>query len=592
MKTPSFSNLRFAGHARLALLSLSLMLVASVGCDALGCGGGGVPGSSSDRVEDMAEHLPQKTQMSFVVGDLEGMRNSLETARDTIGDAVPTDLIQEQAKNELGIDVFDAESWKKSGIAENGGLTLSVYNKRPVLVTYVADQQKFEKSFSDQLKKSMGLEGTAKSEKVEGTDVKSLGSEDQTVAWAYDGKLVVAVFPVSEDLAEMDTDGDAAGAKEAAAALIGLDSEKSLASVASYKKFNKALASEQSMAVYVNANEALTDERMKALEASRDAVTQMAAPWIKENVDAFGLSMHVEGNKMKFRTWADLPEKVAKRAQEIMTPPTEGPIENFATANTMMGLRTSVDMPKLWAFYKETLPKEQREQMMTELEGASKQMGLDIEKDIINQMTGNLGVLFYGIDSKVLADAGGNIMRAVMMQPTKLLAIMVPVQFKDKASLEKIIAALNETSGGMATRSKVKGDVEVMKMKNVTQPRGQVFLQDNLFVYATNAFSDDSVYQYITGNREEPNLTKADKLDLGKEFAAGDKYNGLYVNFVRAQDQLGDVLAKQQPQALKFLKKAEEAALTTSVDSNGAYLDLTIDLTPQAKADKKADKKE
>jgi hypothetical protein len=593
MQKPLSSKMRFGSHTRLALLSLFIMLVAGLGCDALGCGSGSVPGSASDRVTDMAEHLPKKTQMSFVVGDLAGMRASLETARDTVGDMVPTDLIQEQAKNELGIDVFNAESWKKSGIAENGGLTLSVFNKRPVLVTYVTDKQKFEKAFADQLKKSMGLEGAAKSQKVDGATVKTIGSDDQTVAWAYDGKLVVAVFPVSEDLSELDTDGEATGAKKAAATLAGLDSDKSLASVASYNEFNAALASEQSMAVFINTTEALTEERMKALEQSRDMMTSMAAPWVKENVDAIGLSMHVESNTMKFRTWADLPEKVAKRAQEIMTPTVPGPIESFATENTMAALRTSVDMPKLWAFYKETLPKDQREQMLSELEGTSEKIGIDVEKDIINQLTGNLGVLFYGVDQSVLDGAGGNVVSAAMMQPFKLLAVMVPLQFKDKASLEKVVSALNKTAGGMATRSKVKGDVEVLKMKNVTQPRGQVFLQENLLVYATNAFSDDSVYQYITGERKEKNLTEADKLNLGKELAAGEKYNGLYVNFVRAQKQLGDVLAKTQPQAAKLLKKIEEAALTMSVTENGAFVDLTIDLAPNTKkVDKKTDKGE
>jgi hypothetical protein len=598
MKLATFSNARLGGHARLALLSLSIMLVAGLGCDALGCGGGDVPGTASDRVEDMASHLPQKTQMSFVVGDLEGMRTSLSTARDTIGDAIPTDLIQEQAKNELGIDVFDAESWKKSGIAKNGGLTLAVYNKRPVLVTYIADQQKFEKAFSDQLKKSMGIEGMVKNEKVGGADVKVLGSsdkegsEDQTVAWAYDGKTVVAVFPESDALAEITTDGEATGAKEAVAALIGLKSDKSLASLASYKKFNKALASEQSMAVFINANEALTEDRMAALDQSGDPMTRLAAPWFKENVDAIGMSMHVENNTMTFRTWADLPEEIIKRAQQIMTPAGENPMEGFATANTLMGLRFSVDMPKLWAFYKETLPKEQRDQLDAELATASKQMKLDVEKDIINQLTGNMGVLFYGIDKSVIEQAGGNAMRAIMMQPFKMLAVLVPIQFKDKASLEKVVTALNETSGGLATRSTVKDDVEVFKMKNVTQARGQLFLQDDLLVYSTNAFSDESVYQYITGKREEKKLTDADKLDKGEQFATDEKYNGLYVNFLRAQNQLGDVVAQAQPQAAEYLKKAEEAALTTSVDDNGAYLDLTIDLTPAAKADKKAEKSE
>lgn len=588
----TFSHLlRRQGVGRLALVSLVLLLAASFGCDG-GCGGSGsIPGSADARVEDMAQHLPADTPAAMVVGDLKGMRTSLETARDTLGDTVPMSaLLEEQAKNELGIDLFDAKSWEKSGIAADSGLTLSVVGKRPVLVTYVADKQKFEKAFADQLKKSMEIEGMTKSEKSGDTQVKVLGKDAKTVAWAYDGKLVVVAFPESEGVEDIASTQEAKDAKKLAADLTGLEEAKSLATNDGYKKFNKALASNQAMALFVNAKKTMTDERLAGITQGADPMSKATVTWMQKNIDAMGLSMNVEGNTLKVRAWGGLPPKVVKRAKEIMTPPAKSPIKNFATVNTMMGLRTSVDMPKLWAFYKETLPKAERDKLMANLEKAAKQGKLDIEKDVINKMTGNLGVVFYGIDQSVIEQSGGNVMQALMMQPTKLLAVLVPVQFKDKASLEKVVGALTEMGGGAVTRSTVKDGVDVLKMKNVTKPRGAFYIKDNLLVYATGAFSDDSVVEYITGKRDEKNLADSDKLDLGKDFATQEKYNGLYVNFVRAQGQLGDLLAKAAPQALTFMKKVEEASLTTEVSDTGAYLDLTVDLTPKAAKDG-ADKK-
>ncbi|QDG52752.1 hypothetical protein FIV42_18995 [Persicimonas caeni] len=590
MKTASTSLLR-SGYGRLALLSIAIMLFAGVGCDALGCGGGDVPGSAAERVEDMASNLPQDTPFTLVVGDLKGMRNSLQTARDTLGDSVPmADLVQEQAKNELGIDLFDAESWKKSGIDADSGMMLAAVGQHPVLVTYVADQQKFEKAFADQLKKSMGIEGMVKNEKSGDQQVKVLGKDDQTVTWAYEGKLVAAVFPKSADLEEVSSSLEFKDTKELAAKLVGLEDAKALASVDAYKKFNKALATDQSMALFVNTGEALDDKRVEELKKTQDPIGKATISWIDENVDSLGFSMHVEGNKLKVRSWAGLPDKVVKRATEIMTPPTQAPIENFATVNTMAGLRTSVDMPKLWAFYKESLPEDQRKQMMAQLERSAKQANLDFEKDVINKMTGNLGVIFYGFDPAMLEQAGGDVARAAMMGPTKALAFLVPVQFKDKASLEKIVKTVLDQGGGAITRTKVSDGIEKLAFKNVAQPYGKVYLQDNLLVYATDAFNDDAVVKYIQGKRDEKNLKAADKLDLGKEFATNDKYNGLYLNFVRAQKQLGDSLAQSQPQVVEFLNKMEEAALTSEVGETGAYLDLTIDLTPQAKKADKAKK--
>lgn len=589
MRNASTSFLR-RGYGRLVLLSIAIMLFAGVGCDALGCGSGGTPDSAADRVEDMASNLPQDTPFTLVVGDLKGMRNSLETTRDTLGDSVPmADLVQEQVKNELGIDLMDSESWKKSGIDADSGMMLAAVGQHPVLVTYVADQQKFEKAFADQLKKSMDIEGMVKNEKAGDQQVKVLGKDDQTVAWAYDNKLVAAVFPKSADLEEVSSALKFDGAKDLAAKLVGIEDAKSLASVDAYKKFNKALASDQSMALFINTGVALDDETVKQLKQRQDPIGQATISWIDKNVDALGFSMHAEGNKLKVRTWAGLPDKVVKRATEIMTPPTKAPIEAFATENTMAGLRTSVDMAKLWSFYKESLPEEQRTQMLSQLDTSSKRMGLDIEKDIINKMTGNLGVVFYGVDPGMLEAAGGNVL-AGAGNPAKFFAVLVPVQFKDKASIDKIAAVAMEQTGGMIARTKVADGIEKFAVQNVAQSYGRVFVKDNLLVYATDAFSDEAVVKYINDKREEKNLNAVDKLDLGKAFASGEKYNGLYLNFVRAQEQLGGALAQQYPQAVDFMKKLEEAALTSEVGENGAYLDLTIDLAPQAKkADAKKD---
>src|SRR5690554_6015700 len=95
---------------RIFFVFAALLLVSATACDG-GCGGSGtssktVPKTATARVTNMASHLPASTQVSFVVGDLEGMRNSLKTTRDTIGNAVPmTGLVEQQAKGELGIDI-------------------------------------------------------------------------------------------------------------------------------------------------------------------------------------------------------------------------------------------------------------------------------------------------------------------------------------------------------------------------------------------------------------------------------------------------------------------------------------------------------
>jgi hypothetical protein len=580
--------IRTSRLGRLVTLLLAVSLLA-VGCDSLGCGSSG----SADRAGSMAERLPANSDLALVVADLSKMRTSLETTRDLAGEAFPmAELVQEQAKNELGIDVFDAESWDKTGIDKDGGLALGFVGKHPVVVTFVSDKQKFEKAFSDQIKKSFDIEAAAKSESIEGADVKLLGEDPaQATAWAYTGKQVVIGFPVVDEMELTEGSEQPENVQTMVANLINLDKKESLAKLPAFEKFNKALASGEAMALFLNSKKLLTEERVEDLKSGSDPIETATIDWMQENVEAMGFAMTADGNSMKIRGWFGLPEDVAKRAGELMTPPADAPVANFATENTMAALRISVDMPKLWAFYKETLPEEELEKITAELDQAAKTAELDFEEDIINKLTGNISVLFYGVDKEVLDKAGGNLMRAFMMDGGNLMALMVPVQFDSSESLEKVVDALmGMVPGDGVERTEIADGVDVLKMKNVAQSPGQFFVKDDLLVFGTSVFSNESGHQYITGNRDEEQIEDVDALNLGKEFATEKSYNGLYLNFVRAKNHLGDALQKEAPQAVAFLDKLEEASLTSKVDDTGAFLDLTIDLNAEAAKADKADK--
>ncbi|MFP4598155.1 MAG: hypothetical protein ACLFVJ_07885 [Persicimonas sp.] len=576
-----------AGRARLLAASMALFVFAAFGCDG-GCGcnaPGGMPGTADGRSQEMASHLPGDTEVAFVVGDLAKMRDSLATTRDTFGDTLPmADLVEEQAKDELGIDLFDAQSFKDTGIVADGAMTITVAGKYPVLLTYVDDQQKFEKAFSDQFKKSFGTEGMPKGESVGDQQLKVLGDEPaQSAAWAYDGKLAIIGFPPSDEI-ETDTDDDR-DVKQVIADLAGQQEEGSLASVAGYKKFNDALATDQSMALFINTEAAMTEERMTQLEGQANPMAGATAKWIEHNVDAMGFGLHAEKNTIKLRTWASLPDDVAKRAQKIMTPAKDAPMGNFSTENTMMALRMSVDMPELWKFYKETAPPAQRDQIVNQLEQGTQTAKLDLEEDIINGLSGNLAIYFYGVDKQMVEAAGGQLM-AVFQNPVQALALMIPLQFKTPEAREKVSSALAPMG---FSKNPVKDDVEVLEM-NVERPVGSFYLKGDLFVWASEVFSDDSVADYINGKRDEKKLSDIEDLNLGAELADDKKYNGLYLNFMRAKDHLGELLTQSMPQqATSFIDKLEEAALTTEVNESGAFLDLSIDLTPQAAANSAGD---
>lgn len=577
--------------ARLIALSTALAFgLVAIACDG-GCGDK-MPSEPSERVEEMSSHLPNDAQMSVVVSDLERMRTSLESAHDTIGDTLPmADLVEEQAETELGIDLFDEESWKDSGVAADGAMTVTAIGEYPVMLTYVADQQKFEKHLSEQLQDRFDTEATTKTETVDGTEVKYLGEEeDQTAAWALDGKLAIVALPAVEEAEEVNDEEAAESAQQMVAELISLEEEESLASHDSLDNFNSAVAEEHAMALFLNNTEILTDERVEQVEQNAPNGLGPMLDWGQENVRAAGLGLDVDGNAVSLRGWSDVPKEVRDRLDSVLNASTEADMEGYATENTLAALRMSVDMSELWKLYKETAPEEDQAQVEQLLAGPFEQTDLDFEEDVIGKITGNLGLYFYGLSPSAI-QKGPQVMQAVMMQPMQSVALIVPLQFEDAESRDAIIEALQELdqTGAEFERETVKGDVEVIKNAGGDGSQGQFFVADDMLVFASGVFDDESVADYITGEREEPNLSEVDELDLGADLAEGDDYDGLYLNFVRARNHLGDVLNNTAPQAISILENFEEAALTSGVDSDGAHIDLRIDLTPQEGDDSEGD---
>lgn len=575
---------------RLAKWPMLLFLAAALSFAGLttGCKDKGeMPDSADERLEQMGNRLPADTEMATVVGDLEKMRTSITTAKETLGDTVPmADLFEEQAKEELGVDLTDAESWKKAGIAPDGGLTLAVVNERPVFMTYVKDKKKFEKHFSDQIKKTYDIDGMPKTEGGD-TKVKVLGSEDaEQVAWTYFGELVIVSFPPAENF-----EGEPGPIVDTVKAVATTKEENALAQTQGYKDFSKALAADNALAVYINTGKFLDEERMEELKSETDEIGKATADWIKNNVEGAGLGMNVDGNTAKLRTWFGFNDETTKALKEVNQPPSAAPFQDLATQNTLAGLRISLNWDKFWSMYLDAMPETERKQLEKQLSQAGQMAGneLDVQKDVIDQLSGNIGVFFYGAN---LGEIMNSRTRGMMgMVPN--LGLVLAVEFKSDKALDKVVSALVDGSKGAVERraleldsGETNDDIEVLDVKNTKQTPGRLYIHGSKLAFGTSAISEQSMFEYMTGERDEGPLADAENLDLGESFASQEKYNGLYVNVVRAKNHLMDqkdsnpMVAQMIQPAQKFLNSVEEVALTSEINDIGGFLTLTVDLVP------------
>jgi hypothetical protein len=453
-------------------------------------------------------------------------------------------------------------------------------------MTYVKDKKKFEKHFSDQLKKTYDIQGMPKTEGGE-TKIKVLGKEDgEKVAWTYFGELVIVSFPPSENF-----EGEPGPLVETVETVATTTEENSLAKTEGYKNFSKSVGKDHSLAVYVNTGDFLNEERMKELEQTSDPMATATAKWVKENVDGAGIGMHVEDNKAKVQAWFGFNEKTRKRLDKVVAPPSKAPFANLATQNTLAGFRMSVNWDEFWSLYKETLPEDDVKQLEKQIAQAGQMAGdkLDIQKDVIDQLSGNIGVFFYGANLGAIINSRAR----GMMGTVPHLGLIAAVEFKSEKALEKVVEGIVTGGKGAVERrplqlegGETSKDIDVLAVKNMKQSPGRLYMKGSTLAFSTTAISEQSMSEYFSGKREEGSLTEAEKLDLGEAFAADEKYNGLYVNVLRAKDHLmsqkdqNPAIAQMVQPAQEFLTTVQEMSLTTSVKEDGGYLTLTVDLVP------------
>ncbi|MGM0556803.1 MAG: hypothetical protein ACQEVA_10535 [Myxococcota bacterium] len=586
---------RFTAWPMLVALAVAL----SFGSMMTGCKDKGeMPDSAEARVEQMGNRLPADTELATVVGDLAKMRESITTAKDKLGDTVPmTDLFEEQAKDELGVDMTDPESWKKAGIAPNGGLTLAVVNDRPVFMTYVKDKKKFEKHFADQIKKSYNIEGMPKTEGGD-TKVKVMGKADgDQIAWTYFGELAIVSFPPADNF-----EGEPGPIVDTVETVATTKEENALAQTQGYKDFTKALAKDNALAVYINTGKFLDEDRMKEIESNTDELGIASAKWIQENVDGAGLGMNVDGNKATVRAWFGFDDETNKTLEAVNKPTSAAPFKNLATQNTLAGLRMSVNWDEFWTLYMDAMPEDERKQFEKQIAQAGQMAGeeLDVQKDVIDQLSGNIGVFFYGANIGEILNARGRGMAGTIPH----LGLIATVEFKSAEALDKVAKGIIAGSKGAVERRPLQLDdgesadkIEVLAVKNIKESPGQLYIQGTKLAFATSALSEQSMFEYLTGERDEGNLADADNLDLGENFAGEEKYNGLYVNVVRAKNHLmgqkdkNPMIAQMVNPAETFLNTVEEMSLTSEITDMGGFMTLTVDMVPGA-AEKSGDSKE
>ncbi len=560
-------------------LLLALFLFSAVACDG-GCGKkeAKIPETPVERVEQMASHLPTNTELAVFVGDIDASRKSLNTLKDKLGQQGLVDTVKTQFRNDFGIDPLSEESWKNAGVAPKSGFTVGYVRSRVVFMTYVENRQKFEKVLTEKTKKAFGIEAVVKSEKQGKIDMKVLSQDPaRQIAWLYKGKLAIVVLPATSGQGAL-MEGSA---RQVLATASETTKETGIPSTAGWADFTKRLAKNYPITAYLNSQAYLARDEVKK-EIAEDPTLATSADWANKNVKYVGAGFRVEGAEARLDVFGATSKEFVESAKKVQTVAKAYDWTGFATEHTLLGLRVSVDPKAGWKLAMDNLPEDERRGIQRRLQIMGEQYALDIEKDVINKLSGNIGLFFYGV--------AGNPLQLMQADPGLIASkagLLIAIPFDSAESLNAVVQKVMGPLGQMITSRPAKIDGEddpTMTVIELTMPTapGRFYVSGENLIFATTAFGDSAIKKYLDKQRPEKSLAEVDDLNLGKEFTKEANFNGIYFNSKRAMDNLGTVIAFSG--LGEVLAQTEEAALTFGVEDGGLAASLRVDLNEAAPA--------
>ncbi|TXD32234.1 hypothetical protein FRC96_18335 [Lujinxingia vulgaris] len=563
------------------LFALAALLIAPA-CDGCGSKKGAIPASAQDRITQLSEQLPLSTDALIIAPKLDETREALDIVmRRTEAFNPAVRMIESQIQREWGIKLNDPESWKRAGITPDGSLMVAMVVNRPVLVTYVADKQAFESVFVERLRKTFEITEPVRNEKMGKTSLKISGkSGGLELAWFYKDNIAFVALPAFDAIEALEE-----GTALAIATQIQTTAaEESLGKSAPFMAFRDNLAKDLPLSVYVDPDRYLArvEQAPNPNPTPVDELIEQVALFSQNNAEGAGVGLIATDTRIQLKAYAGGNEELVKKAREAYLSQMEADWANLLTKNTMLGVRTSFDMPKAYQAFLDGLPEENSRAIRRNLVEMGRNYNLNLEDDVIAAMTGHSLIAFYGIGTRQLMGALGQ--GAPIQQIMSVLSasgLLISADFSEQRKLEALVDSLGQFATGYAELRPLnyKGapvdDARVLVPANLNALPARLFQRGDNLTIAAAGMGEDAVYEYLSGKRDEPALKDVEGLDLGARFASEKNLNGLYFNFERLRENFGSM--PMIGNVISTLDPLQELLLEVAVEEEGLFATASLD---------------
>ena len=552
-------------RARFALLAVAALAL-TADCDG-GCSCGGtpatqVPATPEARVEACASHLPSQTDLAFFFVEMDGVRSSVDILSRRFRGSLPVDAYRAEVQTLIGVDLLDKGTYASAGVHPDGGFCVGVYRETPLLLLWVTDEERFRGKAIASIRKYYRVSDEPQEVapgryrvNAEGLDLawERLPSGMTAVVFGSAGKRK-APRPSVDVLEE----------------IVAVTADESLGKVDEFGAFRDAVATQWPASVYMNTPRLLSF--YKSFDPSLKGYQKEVIDAVGEQIRWTGVGWKADASAAHGRAFFGVQQATMDKVAGLEQPGKRAPrFHRMVGEDAYLFVRTGIDAALFWKEYQALMPERQRKYVQRLFKNLEASTQIDIEKDVIQNATGNVGVAIYGVDPLLFgARRATERMRAV--------SFVAMIQLRDPASFTGILDRIIAELGGAIRREELPGGIVRYGFdpNSSTAPPFAIFMKDDVATLATTTVDADTVQGLLLGNAAALH-NKLDS-DQARALFEAETATGVYVNMPRVREKVSALGAGLID---SLLGPQREIVVRLSLQPGGIAADGTIALEPE-----------
>lgn len=413
--------------------------------------------ASASTTQQLVEAVPARANSVIVVPDWKNLRDLLQVFNQRFGQKIPVEAGLAELKRKYGVDLLDTAAVQQLGVRPSGGLALARVDRSRVLVLALEAPKTFEASLSQIARERWGA--------AEQPITKQVG-QDSLTFWikkdqqeVNEGSLLMGyaikdkrafLFPGRELMANY---GDA---EVVLGEMLRVSPESSLASKLSVDEVRKQLSPMDSVLVLVDSASEVRD-RAKALgEFSYGKEDAARLNQVADDLGIFALGVKASPEAIELRGFQVMKGELLQSVTRASKARADfAPLAQTLSRRAVLAARLSLEPKEALALALSLMESSDRTELKEQLEGFSQRVEMDLEKELLPTLDGNVLISVYDISPLMLQT--GN-----MLDLIEGTEAAVALGVKDRAALA---GHLDKLAGGvLVTREDKEGGVTLYSL--------------------------------------------------------------------------------------------------------------------------------